>query len=216
MQRIAGYLVVCSLLTGCVALPHPVTPDVSATHQVEVFHSVQLSPEANDTSTDFSKQVADLSDNIEIVDVTRLRDIAFADEDWNLDELMQPATRQRIMEELDLQYVVILGELKRTYNDDEGSFYIPFVVGAVAGEELSSLSAIIVDLKEGEAISKIDSVAHSTQRLFIYVIVAVGNMPLTRSSAIKGLAEETARIFDDIAESKTLRIAVINERQEDP
>ena len=97
MQRIAGYLVVCSLLTGCVALPHPVTPEVSVTHQLEVLDGVQLSPEANDTSKDFSKRVADLSDNIEIVDATRLRDIAFADNEWNLAVLLQPATRQRIM-----------------------------------------------------------------------------------------------------------------------
>jgi len=212
VQRIAGFVVGCSLLVGCVALPHPVTPHITVDHQLEVFDNVLLSPDTDDTAKDFSEQVVDSNENIEIVDITKLRDIAFSDDGWDLATLLEPVTRQRLTQELDLQYVVILGDLQVTHKTDEDSFYIPFVVGAVSGEEISSLSAIIVDVEAGKAVCRIDSVAQSTQRLFIYVIVAAGNMPLTRSSAIKGLAKEIAKLIDDMRTSETVRIAVINTR----
>ena len=209
MPRIAGLVVACSLLVGCVALPHPVTPNITVNSQLEVLENIPLSPDTDDMAKDFSERVVDSNENIEIVDINRLGDLAFSDGAWNLATLLQPVTRQRLLQELGLRYVVILGDLQVSHETDEDSFYIPFVVGAVSGENVSSLSAIIIDVEAGKAVCRIDSVARSTQRLFIYVIVAAGNMPLTRSSAIKGLANEAAKLIDDMETSETVRIAVM-------
>jgi len=76
-------------------------------------------------------------------------------------------------------------------------------------EEVSKISSVIIDLKTRETVRQVSSEAHATGVVVIYVVIVAGNVPLTSSSAIKGLAKETGRVIDELAGSEKVPIAVI-------
>jgi len=208
MRKISETLVSCIFLSGCVAIPHPVSPDVTIADQYQIRNNPILALRTSDLADDFSQKLAESSESIEIVDIEKIRAVTLLDEISNFETLIKPEVRRQLTEHFDLSYVVILSKLHYVVSEGEG-FYIPLVIGAGKNEEFAELSSIIIDVLTGETVCKAQSVAKGTEHAATYVVIVVGNIPLVRSSAIKGLAKETAKVIDSLAKSKTVRIAVI-------
>lgn len=192
-------------LTGCI--PYPVSPEASISTNVAINQELLLTLSPREYLEDFAEEITRIHDNIEVVDGFLFRDTAFPGGGWKLKKLLEPDSCSRVKAALDLDYVVILGQEETLQGDVKGIF-IPFF-GAGTQELESRVSAAVLDITSGNFECQINVEAEGHAGGVFFVIVGGGAQPLTKSSAIAGLAKETGHVIDKLAGSKNIRIAVI-------
>jgi TPR repeat protein len=205
-RLIAAILILSA--AGCLPLPHPVSPDVTVNKQVEQIDDVILTIDPSELVEKITRVITDSHKNIEIVDEATFWDAAYPKGGWKRGQLLEHDTRKRISTQLDVRYLVVVGPEEHVISDGK-DFFIPPVFGIFSEEQVSNISAVIIDMRSGETVRQISSKAHGTSRGAFWVVIVAATMPLTESSAIKGLAKETGRVIDELSGSGKVRIAVI-------
>ena len=205
---VLGVFMLTLSVTGCLAVPHPVSPDVTLNENPVLTNDIILSLGPRELLEDFTNHISGTYENIEVVDGMLFRETAFPDGGWKLSQLLEPDTCSRVSIQLDIDYLVIVGQEELSFGEEKGG-YFPLLYGAMWQEKVSKISSVILDMKTRETVRQISSEAHATEMAVIYVVIVAGNVPLTSSSAIKGLAKDTGRVIDELVKSEKVRIAVI-------
>ena len=184
--------------------------------EIKVVRSQDMTIDDNDIVSmaprrlleEITKELESTYKNIEIVDGFLFRDTAFPEGGWRLKELFVPEVRRRVNEQLNLDYLALVGAIE-TSQDEEKGFMIPGLLGAASVEGASTITAIIIDLRTGELVSRIVSEARGTAHFFHYIIIIAANDPQADSSAAEGLANEIGKVITELAKSGKTRLAVM-------
>jgi hypothetical protein len=203
-----GALIFSLSAASCIPVPYPVTPEVAISEKPVLANDILLSVGPRELLESISREIKASHENIEIIDGELFRDTAFPEGGWRLGQLLEPSTCNRVQQQLNIDYLVIVGPEKLILSDDK-FFYIPFLIGAGSEDKVSRISSVILDMKTGEMVCQISSEAHGTERAAIYIVIVAGTIALTSSSAIKGLAREVGRVINNLSKSEKIRIAVI-------
>lgn len=195
-------------MAGCVIVPYPVSHETVRTDVVEITSQIYVTVGPRELIDDVSKRIVKHNPNIELVDPLIFRDTAFPSGNWSLKDLLEPDARTRVVEQLDMQYLVLLTPMLVEEGEEEG-FLIPLAIGAMAFPENSTLSAIIIDLRSGSVVCQLNSNSSGHGRLLYYVIYIVAADPMTESAVIRGLSESIAETLATESHSGSLRIAVL-------
>lgn len=197
------------LVTGCgVAVPTPPTVDVVHSQPVRIYKRAVISVGPRRLLDDLATEIVREYGEIEIVDGLLFRDTAFPEGGWKLETLLQPDVSRQVSEELDVDYLILTGELKLDEGEEEG-FLVPLLAGAMSVESESAISAVIMDLRSGELVTRVTCKARGTTRLVYYVIFVAGNAPMIDSGATKGLAREIGKVVTDLSPTGTPRVAIL-------
>jgi len=194
--------------TGCLVAPYPVSSDITIDEQVALTNDVILTLEPSKLLEEFSTDLENSYKNVEIIDGSLFQNAAFPEGVRNLSQLLKPEICSRVNKQLDVAFLVVVGPDKLTRSKSKDA-YLPPIIGAGSQEKVSKISAIIIDMKTGEMVCQISSEAHGKDRYAVYIVVIAGTIPLTRSSAINGLAQETGRVISELALHKKVRVAVM-------
>ena len=195
--------------TSCVVAPYPVSPDVTFNDQVEISDDIILTLGPRELLEKISTKITSSYENIEIIDGLSFLETAFPDGEWKLGKLLEPDTCSRVKKQLDVAFLVIVGPEEYFHSEEGYTSILPPILGVGSEEKVSKISSVIIDMRRGEIVCQISSEAHGKDRYVHYVVVAVGTIALTKSSAITGLAKETGRVIDKLTESEKTRIALI-------
>jgi TPR repeat protein len=195
-------------ISGCLAVPYMVTPDVTITNEIDLVKGITLTLDPQELLEKFSNKIADSHKNIEIVDEVLFTETAFTEGAWNLAQLLEPNTSERLSKELGVHYLVIVGKHELT-REDIGEFFIPPITGAASELAVSRISAVIIDLETREVVCQINSEAQGKEQAAFYIVIVAGTIPLTYASAIKGLASETGKTIDELVGSGNTKIAIL-------
>lgn len=205
-RLIAAILILSA--AGCLPAPYPVSPDIAVNEQVEQLDDAILTIGPSELVEKITRVITDSHKNIEIIDEATFWDAAYPKGDWKRGQLLEPDTRKLISTQLDVRYLVIVVPEEHVISDKK-DFVIPPVFMIFSEEWVSSISTVIIDMRSGETVRQITSKAHGTSHGAFWVVIVAATIPLTVSSAIKGLAKETGRVVDELAGSEKVRIAVI-------
>jgi len=204
-QLLSGMLLLP--ITGCVVVPYPVSHETALVDEFEINDQVHVTVGPRELIEEVSKHIVKHNPNIELVDPLLFRDTAFPSGNWSLQELMKPENRTRVAEQLDMQYLVLLTTVLVETGEEEG-FLIPFL-GAMAVPEDSTLSALIIDLRQGSIVTQLSATSSGKGRMLYYVIIIVAADPMTESAVISGLSESIAETLAAESHSGRLRIAIL-------
>jgi hypothetical protein len=202
-------LLMVSSIAGCgVGVPSKPAVEVERSQPVRIAKGAVISLGPRRLLEEISAEIEKKYQDIEIVDGLLFRDTAFPKGGWNLETLLQPNVSTTVSEQLDADYLVLVGQLELGQGEEEG-FFFPMLVGAMSIEGFSTISAVILDLRTGKLVSKIDCEARGTSYIFHYVIFIAGNEPLLGSGATKGLAGEIGALITELSPTGKRRVAVL-------
>ena len=204
-STVVFFIFLLSPLTGCV--PYPVPSDTSTSTDISINQDLLLTLAPRDYLETFTEEITRRYKNIEVTDGFLFRNIAFPEGGWKLKQLLEPDNCARVKAELDIDYVVILGQEEHLQGEVKGIF-IPFFGAGTQAKE-SRVSAAILDITSGNFECQINVEAEGHSSAIFFVIVGGGAEPLTVSSAIAGLAKETGLVIGKLTGFKNTRIAVI-------
>lgn len=202
------YLLV--LLTGCVVVPYPVSPEVTQSEAITLSaEGTRVTVGPRRLLERVAKEIRDADPRIEIVDGLTFRDLAFPEGDWTLARLLEPETGARVREGLDVTYVVLVGAMSHEEGEPKGHFGLWIGgYGAAQADWKDRISAVVVDLRTAQTFRRISSEGRGKQTaagLFYFVVT----FPMTDSAAIHGLGEEVAEVIAERAGDGPVRIAVM-------
>lgn len=146
--------------------------------------------------------------NIEVVDGLAFRDTAFPEGGWRLQALLEGGISGQLSEQINVDYLVLVGTLELVQGEEEG-FLVPMLVGALSVEGSSTINAVIVDLTTGQLITRLECEARGTSNVYHSLIFVAGNEPLLGSGATEGLAKEIGKVITELGPTGTHRIAVL-------
>lgn len=196
-------------IMGCgVGVPTKAEINVVRSQDVTIDDDDKVSMAPRRLLEEVTKEIKNTYANIELVDGLLFRDTAFPEGGWRLKELLVPEVRRRVNEQLNLDYLALVGTIETSQNEEKG-FMFPMLLGAMSAEGASTITAIIIDLRTGELVSKIVSEARGTTHIYHYVIIVAGNEPQTDSGAVEGLANEIGKVITELAKSGKTRLTVL-------
>lgn len=192
-----------------VAVPTRPAVEVERGQPVEIGEEAVVSLGPRRLLEELSGEIAEQYPDIEIVDGLLFRDTAFPEGGWKLATLFESGAGRRVSEVLGVDYLVLVGAAKSKEGEEKG-FLVPLVAGAMSVESSTTLSAMIVDLRSGEQISRIECTAHGTSRIVYYVIFIAGTGPMSlQSGAAEGLAGEIGKVITGLSPNGKHRVAVL-------
>jgi len=195
-------------LGACAVLPYPVTPEIARTAEVDLPETVYVTVGPRRLLARMSEAIRKETPRIEIVDALEVRDAAFPDGGWSLQELLGSGRCGALAERLGVRYLVLLGPLQTRLGEEKG-FFIPLALGAQSQTEDRSIGSLIVDLQRSELVCRLTASASGTQRVFHYVVILVGTLPRTEAAVIDGMAKAIASELGSLVPEGPLRIAVL-------
>jgi hypothetical protein len=195
---------------GCgVAVPTRPAVEVKRGQPVEIGEDAVVSLGPRRLLEELSGEIAKQYPDIEVVDGLLFRDTAFPEGGWNLATLFESGAGRRVSDALDVDYLVLVGAAKTKEGEEKG-FLVPLLAGAMSVESSTTLSAMILDLRSGEQMSRIECRAHGTSRMVYYVIFIAGTGPMSlQSGAAKGLAGEIGKVITELSPPGKHRVAVL-------
>lgn len=196
------------LLAGCVVLPYPVKPEITRIDDVEITDPVYVTIGPRRLIDAVSESIVKHHANLELIDPLSVRDAAFPDGGWSLQELLHSGRAKAVAEQLDVQYLVLLAPTKLERGEEKG-ILIPLAFGAMEASEKNTLSAVILDLGKGSLLCRVQAEASGHERLLYYVIYIVATDPHTEAAVIQGLGETIAETLASHKPGERLRIAVL-------
>jgi len=208
VPRLSFLFIVLSALGCAVGVPSKPESELVRSRDVEVQDNIVVTFSPRELLEEVSGEIEESYNNIVLVDGVQFRDTAFPEGGWRLSKLLSPETCRRVSEQLNVDYLVLIGALDVSEGEEKG-FLIPLLWGAVSAEGKAAITALIIDLRTGEVISKISSAATGTSHILYYVIFIAGNEPQVTSEAISSLAREIGSFITELVPKRTARIAVL-------
>ena len=211
VSRLLACLLVLSA-AGCgVAVPTRPEIEVVRSQPVSIDGGAVISIGPRRLLEELSEEITKAYRDIEIVDGLQFRDTAFPEGGWKLETFLQPGVSRQVSDKLEVDYLVLIGEMKIDEGEEDG-FLVPLVAGAMSIESASSISAVIMDLRTGKLVSRIECKARGTTRMVYYVIFIVGSGPVSLvSGAAEGLAREIGKVITELAPAGKRRVAVLSQ-----
>lgn len=155
-----------------------------------------------------SKKIMDSHADIDVIDGLLFRDTAFPEGGWRLEQLLVEQTRDRLRQNLGVDYLVLIGPLELKWEKSNDAF-IPIIVGTFGNEGKAGISAVILDVQLGNLIKKIDTIAKGkSQTVYYYFFMAHYN-PEFELSSVERLTEGIAQTLTTLKPSGQIRIAVM-------
>jgi len=208
LLRLSILLVVLST-EGCgLGVPTKPAVEVERSQPAMIDEGAVVSLAPRRLLEELSREILAEYQDIDIVDGLLFRDTAFPEGGWQLKALLEPGVGKQVSEQLNVDYLVLAGELELVRGEEEG-FFFPMLVGAMSVEGVSTISAVIMDLRAGELVSRLECEARGTSHIYHYVIFVAGNEPLLGSGATKGLAREIGKVITELAPPGKRRVAVL-------
>jgi len=155
-----------------------------------------------------TKQILKIAPKLEPVNALVFRDTAFPQGGWQLEHLLDPQQRNRIVQSLQVDYLVLISPLVYTVGDASG-FFFPLVAGAQSAEHKSTLSATIYDLNSGSALCRIDVTSKGKERVLYYVVIFAATAPHAVTPTIEAMAKEIAKTIENVAKKDRIRFTVL-------
>jgi len=206
--RLLFLFMVLSALGCAVGVPSKPESELVRSRDVQVQDNVVVTLSPRELLEEVSAEIKESYKNIELVDGVQFRDTAFPEGGWRLRKLLIPETGRRVSEQLNVDYLVVIGALDVSEGEEKG-FLIPLLLGAVSAEGTAAITALIIDLRTGIVVSKISSAATGTSHILYYVIFMAGNEPQVTSEAISSLARETGSVITELVPRRKARVAVL-------
>lgn len=196
------------LMSSCVVVPYPVSSDVRRLDDAELNDRLYIHVGPRGLLERVSERIVAETPDIEVIDPMLFRDTAFPEGGWSLHELLKEGRCQQISSNLDVQFLVLLTPLKFKEGEEQG-FFIPLAFGAMAFPEESTLSALIVDLRSGSFLCRLDAASSGSARMLYYVIYIAAADPMTESAVIRDLSEAIGKAISEEMDAEPVRIAVL-------
>jgi hypothetical protein len=194
---------------GCgVAVPTRPDVEVVRSQAVRIDEGAVISIGPRRLLKELSNEITKARPDIEIIEGLLFRDTVFPEGGWKLEALFQPGVSRQVSDTLGVEYLVLTGELKLDEGEEEG-FLVPLLAGAMSIESESMISAVIMDMKTGKLVSRLDCKARGTTRMVYYVIFIAGSGPMLESGVTKGLAREIGKVITELAPPGKRRVAVL-------
>jgi hypothetical protein len=198
------------VLAGCVIVPYKPKAEVVDQRDVQVDSAafvVTIAP--RQMLEEFTEAIEDEDDSIKVVPPQEFLDAAFIDEDASLARMLEPETCARVRERTGADYLVLIGEVTESTQDEHGgmAFYMGFF-GAQSSEEHATAVATVIDLANARPLSEVSSHAQGRSR-GVGVFYGLFVVPLTDSSARDGLARAVVADMRSQSGPGKLRIGVL-------
>lgn len=148
------------------------------------------------------------------VDGLLFRDTAFPQGGWLLRDLLDEKNRTRIAQQLQVDYLVLVGPFEYTKGDWTGPTIV--IAGADTKVHKASLSATIYDLRAGTPIARIVSTALGNELLFSYVILMSGSTPHVVTPMLDAMVKAIAETISKAHPHASTRIAVLAAEMPEP
>jgi hypothetical protein len=212
-QKIARWfvvIVVTLVAAGCVIVPYKPKAEVVDRRDVEVDSSsivVTIAP--RQLIEKFTEAIEDEDEAITVVPPQEFIDAAFIDQDASLAKMLEPETCARVRERVQTDYLVLIGEVTESTQDEHGgmAFYMGFF-GAQSSEEHATAVATVIDLVNARPLAEVSSHAQGRSR-GVGAFYGLFVVPLTDSSARDGLARAVVADIRSQSGPGKLRIAVL-------
>lgn len=159
-----------------------------------------------------AQQISASEPKLQSVDPLLFRDTAFPQGGWELAYLLEPEQRFKLVQSLQVDYMVLISPLVYKVGDESG-FFFPLVAGLQKAEHKSSLSATIYDLTTGSILSRIDVTSKGNERVLYYVLVFTGTEPHVVTPTIETIGKEIARTIGYANQKTRVRYAVLAAEQ---
>lgn len=209
LLRLLALFLLTSIVAGCgVGLPTKPTVEIKQRQPALFDINAVVSLGQRRLLKEISNEITKIYHDIQIVDGLLFRDTAFPEGGWVFADLLEPGVIRNIGDQLNIDYLVLLGEIKSSEEEVKG-FFLPLVAGAMSGEGSFSLSAIIMDLKTEKLVTMLECETHGTTHILYYVIIAVGNEPTYASTTIESLAKEIGKVLTELDPLGKKRVAVL-------
>ena len=208
VTKLMAVIFVLSVMGCGVAVPTKAEIKVVRSQDMTIDDNNIVSMAPRRLLEEITKELKSRYKNIEIVDGLLFRDTAFPEGGWRLKDLFVPEVRRRVNEQLDLDYLALVGAIETSHGEEKG-FMVPGLLGALSVEGASTITAIIIDLRTGELVSRIVSEARGTAYIFNYIIIIAANEPQIESGTAESLANEIGKVITELAKSGKTRLAVL-------
>lgn len=196
-------------LTGCAVMaPVQGKPEVTRLERTGLPEGTLVSTGPRRLLAHLESRIKVVAPHLTTVDGIQFRDTAFPRGDWQLGGLLEAENRIHLVQQLQVDYLVLIIPLEYTV-DEESGFFIPFAVGAQSAQHRARLSATIVDLRTGNVLSRIDSTAAGKERVYSYVILFSGTMPHVVTPMLDALVKAIVETIDTAHAHAPARIAVL-------
>ena len=213
MQRFVNALqlvVALVVLAGCVVVPYRPAAEVATTTDIALDPTaimVTAGPRA--LLEEVGKGLRHRDKEFTIVGSAKFADIAFLDEDVHLARLLDPVVCARVRQQLDVRYVVLVGEVEEQTLEERGfmAVYMGFF-GASKAKERTALAATIIDVDRAQPLQNVSSNAEGSA-LGVGMFYGLFVVPMTESSAKAGLVRGVAASIRQAAGAGPLNIAVM-------
>ncbi len=212
-QKIARwFLVVAATLAaaGCVIVPYKPKAEIVDQRDVEVDSAVLVvTVGPRQMLEKFTEAIEDEDDAIKVVSPQEFIDAAFLDEDASLAKMLEPETCTRVRERMGTDYLVLIGEVTKSTQDEHGGMivYMGFF-GAQSSEEHATAVATVIDLVNARPLSEVSSHAQGRSS-GVGVFYGLFVVPLTDSSARDGLARAVVADIRSQSGPGKIRIGVL-------
>jgi len=198
------------LLAGCIAIPYPAPVDVVRIDDVRLADDIVVSAGPSTLLESLGERLEDAHRGLRVMDPIAFRDAAFPEGGWRLQELLETGRCRRVAEDLGIRFLVLVGG-GVTEGRDEMGIMMPLMmpVGAMTMGQTSVLSAVIIDLERGVPACQLRSEGKGFGMALVWVVFSAFVVPLTDSSAERGLARAIAEALVDESDDGPFRIALM-------
>jgi hypothetical protein len=157
---------------------------------------------------DLATIIGSMDKKIEVVAAAQFKEVLFPDRDQRLSTFLEESNRRRILSVLDVDYAVIIGDLKKVTLKEKGGmgFYMGFF-GAGYEEREARLDATIIDMRTGRLKRKLAAEAHGTSGgigLF-YGLILISD---EEGSVERGLGKKVAETLSALSRKDNIRILI--------
>jgi hypothetical protein len=213
MRRFATALPIITVLVvlaACIVVPYRPAAEVATTTAIVLDPAaivVTAGPRA--LLEEVAKRLRRQDEQFTIVSAAEFADVAFLDEDVHLARLLDPSVCARVRQQLDVRYVVLVGEIEEQTLEERGfmAVYMGFF-GASKAKERTALAATIIDVERAQPLQNVSSNAEGLG-LGVGVFYGLFVVPMTESSAKAGLVRGVAASIRQAAGAGPLNIAVM-------
>ena len=196
------------LLAGCIAIPYEVAPEIVETGRV-VFPSeaILLTRGPRQFLELMEQAVLEFDSRIVIIDGMGFRDTAFPDGGWTLQEMQGSPALMRVRQQLQVDYLLLFGPLAEEFSGWPVIPY-PIPIGAGKSESQTTLSALVIDLNNGQPVSQLDVTAAGggAGATFFFSVFSFAE---TRDSTVNGMARALIREIREHSSKPQPKIALL-------
>lgn len=199
-------------MSGCliVPVPYPVEAETTVVQGAKVTGYLSVGPRR--LIDDIAASIETYDDRIEAVDPLDFRDMAFPHGGWSISELLEDDVCTSLRQMSGVRFLVLLVVGPPHAFQQEKT--VQFGLGATGyATEKSSLSAVVVDLDNGEIVCQIDSTATGKELFFVTWAGGYATNAITEPSVKDTLARAIAIRLRQRAGENRVKAAILAAEQ---